>query len=62
MFIIKGELDIAIKMLTRIVVDDDFIFFKLGDAEKLSSSSRVLAKITPDITKKYLYYKDQLIC
>lgn len=48
----KGELDIAIKMLTRIVVDDDFIFFKLGDAEKLSSSSRVLAKITPDITKK----------
>lgn len=45
MFIIKGELDIAIKMLTRIVVDDDFIFFKLGDAEKLSSSSRVLAKL-----------------
>ena len=29
MFIIKGELDIAIKILTRIVVDDDFIFFKL---------------------------------
>lgn len=47
----KGELDVAIKMLTRIV-NDDFIFFKLGDAEKLSSSSRVLAKITPDITKK----------
>ena len=45
MFIIKGELDIAIKMLTRIVVDDDFIFFKLGDAEKLSSSSQYWLKL-----------------
>jgi hypothetical protein len=43
----KGEADISIKLLSQ-VVNDDFLFNKVGDAEKLSASSRILAKITND--------------
>ncbi|EER31988.1 conserved hypothetical protein [Candida tropicalis MYA-3404] len=43
----KGEVEVSIGLLSKIV-NDDFLFYKVGDAEKLSSSSRILAKITND--------------
>ncbi|KAL6453623.1 hypothetical protein SBY92_005195 [Candida maltosa Xu316] len=47
----KGEVDISINILSR-VINDDFVFYQLGDSEKLSSSCRVLVKITPDYPSK----------
>ncbi|KAI5952999.1 hypothetical protein CANMA_005024 [Candida margitis] len=41
----KGELDASIKTLRKII-DDDLIYYKLGDAERLSECSRLLAKVS----------------
>ncbi|KAI5953371.1 hypothetical protein KGF54_002742 [Candida jiufengensis] len=40
----KGELDESINTLRKII-DNDLIFYKLGDAERLSESSRMLARV-----------------
>lgn len=43
----KGQVEVSIGLLSKIV-NDEFLFYKVGDAEKLSGSSRILAKITND--------------
>ncbi|KAG5421829.1 hypothetical protein I9W82_000922 [Candida metapsilosis] len=43
----KGELDASIATL-RQIIDDDLIYYKLGDAERLSECSRLLAKVSQD--------------
>lgn len=41
----KGELDTSISTLRKII-DNDLIYYKLGDAERLSECSRLLAKVS----------------
>lgn len=41
----KGQLDESISILKHIIDDDD-IFFKLGDAERMSQCCRLLSKVT----------------
>ncbi|CAK9438528.1 uncharacterized protein LODBEIA_P27520 [Lodderomyces beijingensis] len=43
----KGELDAAIHTLTQ-VIDNDLIYYKIGDAERLSGCSRLLASVYAD--------------
>lgn len=43
----KGELNTSIATLRKII-DDDLIYYKLGDAERLSECSRLLAKMSQD--------------
>lgn len=52
----KGELNVALEMLQSLVQDDD-IFFKLGDAERLSQCSRLLGRISPDWQSRVDYLK-----
>ncbi|RLV94271.1 hypothetical protein JA1_001800 [Spathaspora sp. JA1] len=48
----KGQLQSSINVLSQIV-NDDLLFYKLGDVEKLASSCRLLAKVSPIETKEY---------
>ncbi|RLV88619.1 hypothetical protein JA9_004023 [Meyerozyma sp. JA9] len=50
----KGELAPACDILSRIIDNDD-IFYKLGDAERLSQCCRLLSKMCPDTTDKVSY-------
>ncbi|KAI5967037.1 hypothetical protein KGF57_000465 [Candida theae] len=43
----KGELDASIVTLRKII-DDDLVYYKLGDAERLSECSRLLARVSQD--------------
>lgn len=47
----KGELDVSIEILHKLVFDDE-IFFRLGDSERLSQCARLLTKITPGFEQK----------
>ncbi|CUM63085.1 uncharacterized protein PRCAT00000650001 [Priceomyces carsonii] len=55
----KGQLDSSIKTLQRII-DDDILFFKLGDSERLSQCCRLLSKVSPDYQQK-VYYLERAI-
>lgn len=50
----KGELDTSIYVLQRII-DDDQLFYKLGDAERLSQCCRLLSKVCPRNEDKIAY-------
>lgn len=50
----KGELGPAVDILLRIIDDDD-LFYKLGDAERLSQCCRLLSKMCPDVSDKKAY-------
>lgn len=50
----KGELNSSIYMLKQIIDNDD-LFFKLGDAERLSQCCRLLSKVCPQSNDKVLY-------
>lgn len=51
----KGQLEVSIETLKK-VVEDDKIFYQLGDAERLSQCCRLLAKITPAMSEKEMLY------
>lgn len=50
----KGELDTSIYVLKEII-DDDELFYKLGDAERLSQCCRLLSKVCPRNEDKVAY-------
>lgn len=50
----KGELDTSIYVLKEII-DDDELFYKLGDAERLSQCCRLLSKVCPRNEDKEAY-------
>lgn len=52
----KGLLEESLETLKKVVNNDD-IFYQLGDAERLSQCCRLLAKITPTIQGKEQLYK-----
>ncbi|ODV80373.1 uncharacterized protein CANTADRAFT_25965 [Suhomyces tanzawaensis NRRL Y-17324] len=52
----KGELQTSISMLQKVINDDD-IFYKLGDAERVSQCCRLLSKVCPDKSDKISYLK-----
>ncbi|KAG7661306.1 uncharacterized protein J8A68_005198 [[Candida] subhashii] len=52
----KGQLEASHDVLAKII-NDDLIFQKLGDAERLAASSRLLAKIVQDPAEKMHYLK-----
>ncbi|EGV66704.1 hypothetical protein PSN45_002676 [Yamadazyma tenuis] len=47
----KGQLEISVETLQKLVNDDE-IFFRLGDAERLSQCGRLLARISPTVDEK----------
>lgn len=50
----KGQLEVSINVLSK-VIDNELIFNKLGDAERLAECTRVLAKVVPDPNTKIYY-------
>lgn len=44
----KGQLDISVETLEKLVYDQE-IFYRLGDAERLSQCARLLARISPSL-------------
>ncbi|GEQ70098.1 hypothetical protein JCM33374_g3774 [Metschnikowia sp. JCM 33374] len=50
----KGELDVSVWIL-KSVIDDDDIFYRLGDAERMAQCGRVLSKVTPDPNERISY-------
>ncbi|KAI5960329.1 uncharacterized protein KGF55_004621 [Candida pseudojiufengensis] len=47
----KGELDASINILEK-VINDDLIYYKLGDAERLSECTRLLARVYQNYSDK----------
>lgn len=52
----KGKLEESVSILKRIV-DDNEIFYKLGDAERMSQCCRVLSRVTPVTEDRVTYLK-----
>ncbi|EGW34972.1 uncharacterized protein SPAPADRAFT_48031 [Spathaspora passalidarum NRRL Y-27907] len=52
----KGQLEVSMDVLSKII-NDDVLFYKLGDTEKLAAGSRLLAKVSPDPEQKQYYLK-----
>lgn len=50
----KGRLDDSVAILKHII-DDDEIFYKLGDAERMSQCCRLLSKVTPKPDERVAY-------
>lgn len=50
----KGELDSAVAML-KAIIDNDVLFYKLGDAERLAQCCRLLSKVCQNPNDKVLY-------
>ncbi|KAG2732268.1 hypothetical protein G9P44_004685 [Scheffersomyces stipitis] len=50
----KGQLEASVYVLRKII-DDDEIFYKLGDAERLSQCCRLLTRVFPDPQVKVAY-------
>lgn len=55
----KGELAPAVDILQR-VIDNDDVFYKLGDAERLSQCCRLLSKLCAESADKVAYLKRSL--
>lgn len=50
----KGKLDESLSIL-KYIIDNDEIFYKLGDAEQMSQCCRMLAKVTPSASERVAY-------
>lgn len=50
----KGKLEDSLRIL-KYIIDDDEIFYKLGDAERMSQCCRLLARVTPNANDKVAY-------
>ncbi|KAK6204934.1 uncharacterized protein RJT21DRAFT_117413 [Scheffersomyces amazonensis] len=56
----KGQLDASIYMLSSIINNDE-LFFRLGDTERLSECCRLLSKVTPNPEDKLTYLKRSIL-
>ncbi|KAK6462165.1 hypothetical protein DFJ63DRAFT_144361 [Scheffersomyces coipomensis] len=56
----KSQLDASIHMLSS-VINDDELFFKLGDTEKLSECCRLLSRVCPDEEDRIEYLKRSIL-
>lgn len=50
----KGELQASMGIL-KLVIDNDELFYKVGDAERMAQCCRVLSKVSPDLEERVSY-------